>query len=291
MKVSIIIPVYDAAKYLNECVNSALAQTYSDLEIIAVDDGSKDNSLEILNQYSDKIKIISKKNSGTASALNAGIKTMTAEWFKWLSADDVLKKNAVETLVSEVNKLGNDSKSCILYSNYDIIDESGKTIGEVTEPNYNDLGSFEQNVILLDHFYGNGTTSLIHKSVFAKSGLFNEKIRFKDDYEFWLRCCLLHGYRMHLLDQNIAKYRIHEEQLTKKKMMDALEQISQIKNMILSKLSTEQKEKYLVALKEYQKQKPVKLQIRRSVRDTMFKVFPRGLSEKILRTYLRQKKY
>ena len=291
MKVSIVIPIYNAAKYLEECISSALEQTYSDFEVIAVDDGSKDDSLKILNRYSDKLKIISKKNGGTASALNAGITAMSGEWFKWLSADDILKKNAIEVLINEINKLGSKSKNCIFYSHYDVIDESGTIVDEVIESNYNNLTNFEQNVILLDHFYGNGTTSLIHKSIFAKSGLFDEKIKFKDDYEFWLRCCLLHGYRMHLLDQNIAKYRIHEAQLTKKKMMDALEQISQIKNMVLNKLPVEQKEKYLVALKEYQKQKPVKVQMRRSVRDVMFKVFPRRLSEKILRTYLRQKKY
>ena len=291
MKVSIVIPIYNAEKYLKECISSALEQTYSDFEIIAVDDGSKDNSLKILNQYSDKIKIISKKNGGTASALNAGINVMSGEWFKWLSADDILKKNAIEVLINEASKLGSESKNCIFYSHYDVIDESGTIVDEVIESNYNDLTNFEQNVILLDHFYGNGTTSLIHKSIFVKSGLFDEKIKFKDDYEFWLRCCLLHGYRMHLLDQNIAQYRIHEAQLTKKKMMDALEQISQIKNVVLSKLLVEQKEKYLVALKEYQKRKSVNVQMRRFVRDAMFKVFPRGLSEKILRTYLRQKKY
>lgn len=291
MKVSIVIPIYNAEKYLEECISSALEQTYSDFEIIAIDDGSKDESLKILNQYSDKLKIISKKNGGTASALNAGIAVMSGEWLKWLSADDILKKNAIEVLINEINKLGSESKNRIFYSHYDVIDESSTIVDEVIEPNYNDLTNFEQNVILLDHFYGNGTTSLIHKSIFTKSGLFDEKIKFKDDYEFWLRCCLLHGYRMHLLDQNIAKYRIHESQLTKKKMMDALEQISQIKNMVLNKLPVEQKGKYLVALKEYQKQKPIKMQMRRSVRDIMFKVLPRGLSEKILRTYLRQKKF
>jgi len=77
IKVSIIIPVYNAEKYLEECIESALNQTYPDIEIIAVNDGSTDNSLGILKKYEGKIKIISKENGGVASALNAGINAMT----------------------------------------------------------------------------------------------------------------------------------------------------------------------------------------------------------------------
>src|SRR6185437_2092788 len=104
MKVSIIIPVYNTEKYLDECIQSALNQTYHDIEIIAVNDGSKDNSLNILEQYSDKIKIISKSNGGTASALNVGIKNMNGQWFKWLSADDLLHPTAIEELVNVAEK-------------------------------------------------------------------------------------------------------------------------------------------------------------------------------------------
>ena len=77
MKVSIVIPVFNAEKYLKECIDSALNQTYKDIEIIAVDDGSTDSSPEILKKYENKITTISKKNGGTASALNAGIKVMS----------------------------------------------------------------------------------------------------------------------------------------------------------------------------------------------------------------------
>jgi glycosyltransferase involved in cell wall biosynthesis len=117
MKVSIVIPVYNAAKYIDECVQSALDQTYEDVEVIAVDDGSKDDSLQKLKKYSEKIKVISKENGGTPTALNAGIKVMSGEWFKWISADDVLEKNAIEVLINGAETLGEESKSCILYSN------------------------------------------------------------------------------------------------------------------------------------------------------------------------------
>src|SRR5574338_1422711 len=160
MRVSIVIPVYNASNYIDECIQSALDQTYEDVEIIAVDDGSKDDSLQKLRKYSDKIKILTKENGGTPTALNAGIKIMSGEWFKWLSADDLLEKNTIEVLINETTRLGEISKSCIFYSSYDLIDQEGKIVSEFIEPNYNNLEDFDRNVILLDHYYGNGTTSL-----------------------------------------------------------------------------------------------------------------------------------
>ena len=289
MKVSIIIPIYNAEKYLDECINSALSQTYHDIEIIAVNDGSTDKSLSILNNYKNNIIIINKKNGGTASALNFGIKIMTGDWFKWLSADDILKENAVEKLVLEIEKLGNESEHCIFYSNYDLIDQNGKHIREFIEPNYNSLDPFNRNIILLDHFYGNGTTSIMHKSIFDKCGLFNETLGYKDDYEFWLRCCILFGYNLHFVNENLAKYRIHQSQLTKQRYNDALEKIDNIRSIIISQLSPDLQTKYLAALKNYKKQKPLKIKTRQTIRDFMFKILPKKTSNKILEIYLNKK--
>ena len=215
MNVSIVIPVYNAEKYIKECVESALNQTYHDIEVIAIDDGSTDKSLEILKKYQDKIKIIVKKNGGTATALNTGIKVMTGEWFKWLSADDVLYPNAVEELISETKEVKNPSNT-IFYSNYHYVDSNSDVIGDFIEPNYNNLDNFNFNVILLDHFVGNGSTSLIHKSAFENYGLFDENLSFADDYEFWLRCCVLNNFSMYLVPKILAGYRIHPTQLTVK---------------------------------------------------------------------------
>lgn len=289
MKVSIVIPVYNAEKYLDECIVSALNQSYPEIEIIAVNDGSTDDSSTILNKYKNDIIIINKKNGGTASALNAGISIMTGDWFKWLSADDVLKNTAVEKLVNEIKKYGDKSKKCIFYSNYDLIDRNSKKIREFNEPNNNNLESFQQNIILLDNFYGNGTTSIMHKSIFDKCDLFDEKLGYKDDYEFWLRCCLLFGYELHLVDENLAKYRIHESQLTKQRYDDALEKIDNIKSKIIKQLSPEMQKKYNHSLKNYQKQKPLKTKLKHNTRNVIFTIFPKKISNRILEFYLNKK--
>jgi len=289
MKISIVIPIFNAENFLSDCIDSALNQTYKDIEIIAVNDGSTDSSISILENYKNKIKIYDKQNGGTSSALNFGIKNMTGDWFKWLSADDVLKNDAIEKLVSEIKKLGEDAKNCIFYSHFDIINESGEILETFTEPNNNSLDIFQRNVILLDHFYGNGTTSIMHKSIFEKCGFFDESLKFKDDYEFWLRCCLLFNFKLHLIPENLAQYRIHSNQLTKIRYNDAIEKIDQIKSIIFQKLSQELKNEYVSALNQYQKNKPLKTRLRKFSRNKILKILPKTISKKILESYLKNK--
>ncbi|MDH3312666.1 MAG: glycosyltransferase [Nitrosopumilus sp.] len=288
MKVSIVIPVYNAEKYLRECIESALNQTYKDIEIIAVDDGSHDNSLKILHMFKDKIKIISKKNGGTATALNEGIKKMTGQWFKWLSADDILYLNAVEELMKEVEKI-KDEKNTILYTNYDIIDSNSKVIKQFIEPNYNNLSTFDFNVILLDHYIGNGTTSLIHKLALDEYGNFDESVGFAEDYELWLRFCLLHNCRLHLVPKILAKYRAHQTQLSVAKMDKALENANEIRKYVLNKLDKTESIKYIIALKKFRNTKSLTLRVRHSIRNEMFKILPKSISEKIFQEYLKRK--
>ena len=110
-KVSVVLPVYNSEKFLSKSIESILDQTYNHIEIIVVDDGSTDNSLKILQQYSEKIQIISQSNQGLASALNAGIKKINGKYFKMLSHDDVLHPIAIflsflKTFIISVTNFG-----------------------------------------------------------------------------------------------------------------------------------------------------------------------------------------
>ncbi len=282
--------MYNAEKFLTMCIESALNQTCKDIEVIAVNDGSTDNSLQILQKYSDEIVIIDKKNGGTPTALNAGINVMKGEWFKWLSADDVLYPNAIELLIKNATKLGESAHSTIFYTNYDVIDENGKKLREFIEPNYNDLTNFDKNTILLDHFIGNGTTSLIHKSMFDKYSLFDEKVGFQEDYEFWLRCCFLHECTIHLIPEICAKYRVHDTQLTKTRIDDAIKNSQIIKKKVMDELDSNTRDRYLSALKKWRKiQYPLHIRLRRKIRDIMLRLFPTFISKKIISSYLKIK--
>ena len=253
--VSVVIPVYNSEKFLEECLNSILTQSYRNIEIIAVDDGSTDASSDILERYSDKISIISQKNQGLASALNLGISQMKGSWFKWFSPDDVMYSNTIETLIDEAK---NHSDNTIIYSNWNIIDDAGNTLREFHESNYNELSEFDFNVRLLDGQQINVNTTLIPSILFKKYGIRELDDPVAIDYDFFLRSALLHNVKFHLISQPLVKYRIHSDQLSHKNISKTLNYISEIKDEILMKLDEQLRIKYNHGLEQYKKTKPTK---------------------------------
>ena len=288
MKVSIIIPVYNAEKYLKECIESAINQTYQNIEIIAIYDGYPDKSLEILKTYSNKLKIVTKESGGIASALNAGLKAAEGEWIKRMAADDILFPNAVEYLIDQAKKI-EDKQNTILYGDYDIIDDKGKLIDEQKEPDYNHLSSFDFNVMLLDHYIGLSESSLIHSSTLKKYGIYNEKINF-EDYELWLRYCILHNCRLHFVPKKILKRRIHQGNATKILAKKSLQDTNQIKKTILNKLNHKQQEKYKNALKIYRKNKPIIEKGKYFVRYELFRFLPTSICKLLIDAYWHNRK-
>ena len=255
--VSVIIPVYNSAQFLKESLESVLNQTYQNIEIICINDGSTDNSLEILKQYSDKITIISQENNGLASALNIGIKQMKGDWFKWFSPDDVMYSYTIETLVDEAKKHSNT----IVYSNWEIIDEKGNKLREFYESNYNELSNFEYNVRLLDGQQINVNTSLIPSSLFQKCGIRELHDPVAVDYDFFLRAALLYNIKFHLIQKSLIQYRIHIEQLSHKNILKTLKFISKIKDEIIQNLDEPSQNKFIKQLEIYQNSKSIKQKI------------------------------
>ena len=255
--VSIIIPVYNSGQFLKESLESVINQTYSNIEIICVNDGSTDNSLEILESYSDKINIISQENHGLASALNTGIKQMQGKWFKWFSPDDVMYSYTIATLVNAAKKYSNT----IIYSNWKVMDENGRKFREFHETNYNKLSNFEFNVRLLDGQQINVNTTLIPSSLFKKCSIKELDDPVAIDYEFFLCSSLLHDIKFHLIPKSLIKYRIHSNQLSHKNISKTMNYIYKIKNEILMCLDDPMRIKYIRELEKYQKTKSTKQKI------------------------------
>lgn len=115
IKISIIVPVYNVEKYLEKCINSILTQTYQNLEIILVDDGSMDNSGEICDEYAKKderIKVIHKENGGLSDARNAGIEIATGKYIGFVDSDDYIGKDMYEYLIRLIQKENADISIC-----------------------------------------------------------------------------------------------------------------------------------------------------------------------------------
>jgi glycosyltransferase involved in cell wall biosynthesis len=279
--VSIIIPVYNSEKYLEECLDSVISQTYQNIEIIVIDDGSTDSSPDILKTYSDIVHIISQKNRGLASALNLGINMMSGKWFKWFSPDDVMYPYTIETLVDTAKKYSDT----IVYSNWEIIDEKGNKLREFCESNYNELSAFEYNIRLLDGQQINVNTTLIPSSLFEKCNIRELDDPVVIDYDFFLCSAMLCEIKFHLISKLLIKYRIHSNQLSHKNITKTLDYISEIKNEILNHLDSSTKEKYYDALQLYQKTKSVK----RKTIDLGMKLLtfvPSWASDRIITFYL-----
>jgi glycosyltransferase involved in cell wall biosynthesis len=252
--VSIVIPVYNSEQFLKESLESIINQTYPNIEIICVDDGSTDNSLKILKLYSDKIIIISQKNQGLASALNVGIKQMKGKWFKWFSPDDMMYAHTIETLVDSAKKYPNT----IIYSNWQIIDEHGNKLRDFCESNYNELSNFEYYIRLLDGQQINVNTSLVPSSLFEKCSIRELDDSVAVDYDFFLRSALLHNMNFYLIQKPLVKYRIHTKQLSHKNISKTLDYISKIKTEIFQHLDESCRNRFIRELEIYQNSKSIK---------------------------------
>ena len=130
-KISIIIPIYNSEQFINKCLDSTINQTYKNIEIICINDGSTDNSLKILKQYQkedNRIKIIDKKNQGVSAARNDGLKKVTGEYITFVDSDDWLENDAIGTLYCTLKKENADvvrGNYCINY-NYENKDRKNK---------------------------------------------------------------------------------------------------------------------------------------------------------------------
>lgn len=188
--VSIVIPVYNGEKYVKEAIDSALAQTYKNIEIIVVNDGSTDKTEEICKSYGNKIRYFSKKNGGTSTALNVGIKNMKGDYFSWLSHDDQYYPNKIKRQIEELSKL--DDKNTIMMTDLDGIDENYQKIYETHYINHiNEYPKRRESMIHpIIYNQTHGCTLLFPKKCFDEVGLFDEESFVAQDFEFFYRAFL-----------------------------------------------------------------------------------------------------
>ena len=225
-KVSIVIPAYNAANYLAEAIDSALAQTYPNVEILVINDGSKDDGAteRIALSYGDKIRYFYKENGGSSSALNVGIANMTGEWFSWLSHDDLYSPDKIQKQFEYMSSLGineSDLPNHVFFASSELIDGDGnviRTFRKKQEVNFsNIIEKIPHNGYLIAEptvYNFHGCSCLVHKSVFESVGNFNENLRLLNDLDMWYRI-YTGGYKAHYIPEPLVKGRIHAKQVSK----------------------------------------------------------------------------
>lgn len=203
MRVSIVIPVYNGANFVAEAIDSALAQTYGDVEVLVVNDGSRDEGAteRIARGYGDRIRYVAKPNGGVSSALNRGIAEMTGDWFCWLSHDDRFLPQKTERQLAYLRE---HPEARVVGCDFDLIDDEGNVHGEWHSP----LPTIRTGKDVMGNWIF-GCALMIHRDVLAASGPFNEQNRTTQDLEMWLR--VVEHAPIHWLPEKLCQLRQHPE--------------------------------------------------------------------------------
>jgi glycosyltransferase involved in cell wall biosynthesis len=234
-RISVIIPTYNAEKFIAKTVQSVLNQTYQDFEILIIDDASPDRSVEICQQFNDRrLRIISQANRGLPGARNTGIRAAQGEFIALLDADDLWLP---EKLAAHIQHLDRHPAVGISFSYSAIIDDHDQLTGLYQKPKR--LEHITPDYVLCRNPIGNGSAAVLRRQVFDdiafdddKHGIvepcyFDERIRhlMAEDIECWVRISLTTQWKMAGIPQSLTLYRIHAHGLSANtvKQLEALE--------------------------------------------------------------------
>lgn len=184
-KVSVIIPTYNRANVVCNAVDSVINQTYKNIEIIVVDDGSTDDTKKVLNKYAGNIKYIKQSNQGVSSARNLGIKESTGEYLAFIDSDDVWHSDKVQKQLDFFNSNKNNNIG-LVYTNTILIDKDNQKKKRRDFFTKNESGILEFIDVFKDPYLGLPTVMIL-SSVINKVGLFDEGLETAEDIDLYLR--------------------------------------------------------------------------------------------------------
>ena len=201
--ITVVLPTYNGSKYIRNSIDSIIAQTYDNWELIIVNDCSTDNTPVIVADYADKdprIRVISNEvNKKLPASLNVGFSEARGELLTWTSDDNAYHDDAFRKMVDALN---DNEDVDLVYSDFELIDTEGNHTGSVIEPEPEELKI--NNCV--------GACFLYRRSIAEKIGQYDTKLFLAEDYEYWLRV-FLNGTVVHISD-SLYDYRLHEKSLT-----------------------------------------------------------------------------
>ena len=201
--ISIVVPLYNAAETISETLHSLALQSFSEFEVIVVDDGSIDRggqlAADFVALHASRMRYIHQANAGQAAALNRGWQEASGQYLGYLSADDVLYPEALKILNAFLDE---NKEIAVVYPDYDLIDANSKVIRLVHVPEYR-VEDLVEHLICQP-----GPGAVFRRSAFEKAGGWRTDLRLIPDFEFWLR--MSRFGKMARLPQNLAGFRVHE---------------------------------------------------------------------------------
>ena len=218
MRFSVILPIYKVEKYLAECVDSILNQSFSDYEVILVDDGSPDTSGAICDEYARKdarIKVIHKKNGGLSDARNAGFEIACGEYVVFIDSDDyVTDKDFLKKISAKIDECGSD---IVLYKYSKLYEETKKMDAPAFSLDFvngiTDSDELLYELVKRDAYYGMAWIKAFKRDVAVKGGVSFEKGLLGEDMD-WYFNLLLHSGSISAIDESFIAYRQREGSIT-----------------------------------------------------------------------------
>ena len=204
--VSVVIPAYNSQRYIPSCIDSVLNQSYDKIEVIIVDDGSTDDTINIISAYKDdRIKLFTQHNAGAAVARNYGVSNATGSWIAFVDSDDIWFPDKLEKQMKQcANKVWSHTDLYYLGDVYPentrATDFTQKHSGNIFEP------------LLVENSIGTSSV-VIKKGVFEEFGGFNSGYRALQDWDFWLR--VASKYEVCYCDEALVYYRLHSTSISR----------------------------------------------------------------------------
>jgi glycosyltransferase involved in cell wall biosynthesis len=213
-RISVVMPVYNVERFVATAIRSVLAQTFSDLELIVVDDAGSDRSVAICRSFTDpRIRIVSQANRGLAGARNTGIRAARGELVALLDADDAWLP---EKLAAHVANLDRHPEAGVSYDGAILIDEQDRPLGIAQEPVY---GAVDAALVFTGRVVKNGSVPVFRRAVLdeiarqpregGETWYFDESLRRSEDVECWTRIALTTGWQFRGVGRNLTLYRIN----------------------------------------------------------------------------------
>lgn len=203
-KFSIIIPSYNQGKFITQTIDSILSQSYKNIEILVIDGGSTDETIDILKTYGDKIFWLSEKDRGQTHAINKGLAMAKGDIIAYLNSDDYYLEGSLER-VANIFESNKGSLWCT--GDYLIVDENGNTIQNLIGK----YKTFFRNRISLNILSVlnpiNQPSTFLSKKLIDKVGLFNESLHYVMDYEYWLKA--IQFQNPIIIQEKLSGFRIH----------------------------------------------------------------------------------
>jgi len=211
-KVSVVVPTYDSARFLGKAIQSVLDQTFQDWELIVVDDGSTDNTRDVMAAFQDpRIRYVHQENRGAPAALNAGIRLARGAYVAFLGADDRWLAEKLALQVAQLDSL--PLNVGLVYCDLHLLDLEDDTIlGRFLDGREPPRGRVLSQLVRTEGSFLHPCASLIRREVFDRVGVFDESLKTHEDWDLWVRIAA--AYEVEALDHPLAVYGRRPSQLT-----------------------------------------------------------------------------